>query len=185
MANWWHHRVVTGSRYFCYAPMFHWQRCHLIVEKKKEIVAKHSERSKRSARPSLRGVQEQSRGKSPLKLMDFSLFKTHLEYSSGTDFLAFCHTLKSVGRILLRLGKGWSILQNIQQIRANFGLVIRLQIISQVDCNVYFKKIKNFEKKVKFSDFVRKKKEFLFLTGKVASLHWFCDVIGSIVVQDR
>ena len=30
------------------------QRCHLVVEKKKEIVAKRSERS---ARPSRRGVQ--------------------------------------------------------------------------------------------------------------------------------
>ena len=33
------------------------QRCHLVVEKKKEILAKRSERSERSARPSRRGVQ--------------------------------------------------------------------------------------------------------------------------------
>ena len=29
----------------------------------------------------------------------------------------------------------------------NFRLEIRLQIISQVDCNLYFKNVKNFEKK--------------------------------------
>ena len=29
-------------------------------------------------------------GAKPPKLMDFSLLKTHLEGSSGTDFLAFC-----------------------------------------------------------------------------------------------
>ena len=109
-------------------------------------------------------------GPSPPKLMDFSLFKTHLKGSTGTDFLAFCYTLKSVGRILLRVGKGWSILQNIQQIGANLGLDIRLQITSQVDYNVYLKNITSFLKKRKFSDFVTKKKGFLFLKGKVASL---------------
>ena len=29
-------------------------------------------------------------GEAPPKLMDFSLLKTHLEGSCGTDFLAFC-----------------------------------------------------------------------------------------------
>ena len=67
-----------------------------------------------------------------------------------------------MGRILLHVGKGRSILQNIQQIEANFGLEIRLQIISQVDYNVYFKTITSLKKKRKFSDFVTKKKDFHF-----------------------
>ena len=67
-----------------------------------------------------------------------------------------------MGRILLHLGKGWSISQNIQQIGANFGLEIRLQIISQVDYNVYLKNIKILKKKRKFSDFVRKKRNSSF-----------------------
>ena len=71
------------------------QRCNLVFEKKKEIVAKRSERRERSARPSWRGAPPKgpwwgSRGRSPPKLMDFSLLKTHLEGSCGTGFLAFC-----------------------------------------------------------------------------------------------
>ena len=100
--------------------------------------------------------------------MDFSLLKSIWRALLALIFWPFV-TLKSVSRILLHQGKGWSILDNIQQIRANFGLEIRLQIISQVDCNVCLKNILKFERKRKFSDFVRKK-GIPFLKGKVASL---------------
>ena len=70
--------------------------------------------------------------------MDFSLLNPIWRALLAPIVLAFCHTLKSVGRILLRPGKGRSILHNIQQIRAKFRLEIRLQIISQVDWNMYF-----------------------------------------------
>ena len=76
-----------------------------LLRKKKEIVAKHSDRSERSAHPSWRGVSRGPlkgpwwgtgatplvgvEGAKPPKLMDFSLLKTHLKGYSGTDFLTF------------------------------------------------------------------------------------------------
>ena len=69
------------------------------------------------------------------------------------------------------LGKGWSISHKIRQIRANFGLEIRLQIISQVDYNVCLRILEILKKKEIFW-FCEKKKGNPFLKGKVASLNF-------------
>ena len=48
---------------------------------------------------------------------------------------------------------------------------MRLQITSHVDYTVYFKNIKNFEKKRIFSDFVRKERNSFFKRKSGISVH--------------